>query len=154
MTLLDAKVYDPAPARRRKIRIVVAVVVILILAAVVWMNRYWSEKRVVDKFFNALQSQRLRDGLRDLFRRSAMETASRQISQISLEPVHSGLGCGRTVGNHQKLQSEWRKHLRQRRQRGGGGCHRQRPRRTCPIMGGKIGQDLEPAALRIALPVV
>ena len=51
MTLLDAKVYDPAPARRRKIKILVAVVVILVLAAVVWMNRYWSEKRVVDKFF-------------------------------------------------------------------------------------------------------
>lgn len=57
MTLLDAKVYDPAPARRRKIRILVAVVVILVLAAVVWMNRYWSEKRVVDKFFNALQTK-------------------------------------------------------------------------------------------------
>ena len=57
MTLLDAKVYDPAPARRRKIRIAVAVVVILTLAAVVWMNRYWSEKRVVDKFFAALMSK-------------------------------------------------------------------------------------------------
>ena len=57
MTLLDAKVYDPAPARRRKIRILVAVVVILIVAAVVWMNRYWSEKQVVDKFFNALQTK-------------------------------------------------------------------------------------------------
>ena len=57
MTLLDAKVYDPAPARRRKIRIVVAVVVILILAAVVWMNRYWSEKRVVNNFFRALMNQ-------------------------------------------------------------------------------------------------
>jgi hypothetical protein len=57
MTLLDAKVYDPAPARRRKIRIAVAVAVILILATVVWMNRYWSEKRVVDKFFNALMSK-------------------------------------------------------------------------------------------------
>lgn len=57
MTLLDAKVYDPAPARRRKIRIAVAVAVILTLAAVVWMNRYWSEKRVVDKFFNALMNK-------------------------------------------------------------------------------------------------
>ena len=57
MTLLDAKVYDPAPARRRKIRILVAVVVMLIVATVVWMNRYWSEKRVVDKFFNALQTK-------------------------------------------------------------------------------------------------
>ena len=57
MTLLDAKVYDPAPARRLKIRILVAVAIIVVLAAVVWMNRYWSEKRVVDKFFNALQTK-------------------------------------------------------------------------------------------------
>jgi len=57
MTLLDATPYDPAPARRRKIRILVAVVVILVLAAVAWTNRYWSEERVVDKFFAALQSK-------------------------------------------------------------------------------------------------
>ena len=57
MTLLDAEVYDPGPARRRRIRILVAVVVIIVLAAVVWMNRYWSEKRVVDKFFAALMNK-------------------------------------------------------------------------------------------------
>lgn len=57
MTLLDAEVYDPVPARRRKIRIAIAVGVIIVLAAVVWMNRYRPEKRVVGKFFNALQSK-------------------------------------------------------------------------------------------------
>jgi hypothetical protein len=57
MTLLDAEVYDPGPARRRRIRILVAVIVIFVLAAVVWMNRYWSEKRVVDKFFAALMNK-------------------------------------------------------------------------------------------------
>ena len=54
MTLLDAKPYDPGPARRRKITILIAVVVILILAGVVWTNRYWSEEQVVNKFFAAL----------------------------------------------------------------------------------------------------
>ena len=57
MTLLDATPYDPAPARRRKIRILAAVIVIFVLAAVVWMNRYWSEERVVDKFFAALMKK-------------------------------------------------------------------------------------------------
>jgi len=57
MTLLDAEVYDPGPARRRNIKILVAVGVLVILAAVVWMNRYWSEERVVGKFFAALQSK-------------------------------------------------------------------------------------------------
>lgn len=54
MTLLDAEVYDPGPARRRRISILAAVIVVVILAVAVWMNRYWSEKRVVDKFFAAL----------------------------------------------------------------------------------------------------
>ncbi len=57
MTLLDAKPYDPGPARRRKIKIVVAAVIVVVLAAVVWMNRYWSEERVVGKFFAALKSK-------------------------------------------------------------------------------------------------
>ena len=57
MTWLDATPYDPGPARRRKIRIFIAVVVILVLAAVAWMNRYWSEEHVVGKFFAALQNK-------------------------------------------------------------------------------------------------
>src|SRR5271166_6353910 len=57
MTLLDAEEYDPRPARRRRIRILAAVIVILLVAAVVWMNRYAPEKRVVDKFFVALQNK-------------------------------------------------------------------------------------------------
>lgn len=57
MTLLDATPYDPGPARRRRIRILAAVIVILIVAVVVWTNRYWSEKRVVDKFFAALMTK-------------------------------------------------------------------------------------------------
>ncbi len=57
MTLLDAEVYDPGPARRRKIIILTAVILVLMVAAVVWMNRYWSEKKVVDKFFTALMNK-------------------------------------------------------------------------------------------------
>ncbi len=57
MTLLDAKEYDPGPARRRRIKIVAALALIILLAAVVWMNRYRPEKQVVDKFFAALMNK-------------------------------------------------------------------------------------------------
>jgi hypothetical protein len=57
MTLLDAPNYDPAKARRRKIKIAAAVVAVIVLAALAWMNRNWPEERAVDKFFNALQRQ-------------------------------------------------------------------------------------------------
>ena len=57
MTLLDAEEYDPRPARRRRIKIAAAVIAVIVLAALVWMNRYWPEKRVVDKFFAALMSK-------------------------------------------------------------------------------------------------
>jgi hypothetical protein len=57
MTLLDATPYDPGPARRRRIRILTAVIVVFVLAAIVWMNRYLPEKRVVEKFFAALMNK-------------------------------------------------------------------------------------------------
>ena len=57
MTLLDAAPYDPGPARRRRIKILAAVLFVIVLAIVAWMNRYWSEERVVGKFFAALQNK-------------------------------------------------------------------------------------------------
>ena len=57
MTLLDATPYDPGPARRRRIKILTAVLILVVLGIVGWMNRYWSEERIVGKFFAALQSK-------------------------------------------------------------------------------------------------
>jgi hypothetical protein len=57
MTLLDAKPYDAARARRRKIQIGMAVVAVIVIAALGWFYRNWPEERVVDKFFTALQNQ-------------------------------------------------------------------------------------------------
>jgi len=57
MTLLDAPNYDPAKARRRKIKIAVIVAAVIVLAALAWTNRNWREERAVDKFFTALQQQ-------------------------------------------------------------------------------------------------
>jgi hypothetical protein len=57
MTLLDAQPYDPAKARRRKIKIAIAVLFAIVLAVLAWMYRNWPEEHVVDKFFTALQQQ-------------------------------------------------------------------------------------------------
>ncbi|MGA2002729.1 MAG: hypothetical protein ABSG70_05075 [Terriglobales bacterium] len=57
MTLLDAQPFDVARARRRKIKIAVAIIVVIVLAVLAWMYRNWSEERVVDHFFAALQKQ-------------------------------------------------------------------------------------------------
>jgi hypothetical protein len=57
MTLLDAKQYDFARDRRRRLKILGAVTIVVVLAALLWTNRYWPEKRVADKFFAALMSK-------------------------------------------------------------------------------------------------
>jgi len=57
MTLLDAQPYDPAKARRRKIKIAATVAVVIVMAALAWMYRNWPEERAVDKFFAAIEHQ-------------------------------------------------------------------------------------------------
>lgn len=57
MTLLDAKEYDAAGARRRKLWITVTVVAVAVIAVVVWWNRFWPQKRIADHFFAALEKQ-------------------------------------------------------------------------------------------------
>ncbi len=54
---MDAKEYDEAKARRRKVRIVAIVATLLVLAFLAYQFRYWPEERLVDKFFAALQRQ-------------------------------------------------------------------------------------------------
>ncbi len=57
MTLLDAKEYDEAGARKRKKLIVSIVGTILVIGALAYAFRYWPEERLVDKFFAALEKQ-------------------------------------------------------------------------------------------------
>ena len=54
---MDAKEFDEAGARRKKIRIVVIVVTLLVLGFLAYQFRFWPEERLVDKFFAALQRQ-------------------------------------------------------------------------------------------------
>jgi hypothetical protein len=57
MTLMDAKVYDEAGARRRRARIVAIVGTLLVVGFLVYQFRFWPEEHLVDKFFAALQKQ-------------------------------------------------------------------------------------------------
>jgi hypothetical protein len=57
MTLLDAPAFDPALARRRKIKITATLVVVILLATLAWVYRNWPEEHTVDRFFTALQHQ-------------------------------------------------------------------------------------------------
>lgn len=57
MTLLDAKPYDLAKARRRNLAIATTVAAIILLAALAWFYRNWPEEHAVNKFFTALQRQ-------------------------------------------------------------------------------------------------
>ncbi len=66
MTLLDAREYDPARDRKRKMRIITGIVVLVVVLAVGWWFRYWPEERVVGHFFDALAEAGLQDGLRHM----------------------------------------------------------------------------------------
>jgi len=57
MTLLDAKVYDEAGARRRRNRKITAAVIAVVVITLTWMYRNWPEERIVDHFFDALQNK-------------------------------------------------------------------------------------------------
>jgi len=57
MTLLDAKEFDAEKARKRKFRIISVIVVVLVLLGLLWGFRYWPQKRLVARFFAALEKQ-------------------------------------------------------------------------------------------------
>ncbi len=57
MTLMDAKQYDSARERRRRMWIALAVIVLVIVAWAAYHYRDYPERKAVNKFFAALQSQ-------------------------------------------------------------------------------------------------
>ena len=57
MTLMDAPVYDPGPARRLKIKIGVGVFLLLLTSFLVWLYRYWPQEHIVDNFFTSIQNK-------------------------------------------------------------------------------------------------
>lgn len=57
MTLLDAKQYDPAPDRRRRVLIISIVLAVMVIAWLAYHYRYYSQRHEVAQFFTALQNQ-------------------------------------------------------------------------------------------------
>ena len=57
MALMDAKEYDPRPAQRRNRIIATAVVVVLAVSVYLYLTRYDSEKKVINKFFQAIEQK-------------------------------------------------------------------------------------------------
>jgi len=57
MTLLDAKVYDEARAKRRRLIIIAVCVGVALVAGTIWYLRNWPEERVAEHFFSDLQKQ-------------------------------------------------------------------------------------------------
>ena len=86
MTLLDAKQYDFARARRRRNTIIIAAIVSVVLLRVVRLSLIAITPSVnaVQNFFAALQNTELRSGLWDLVARSGLEATSAEISEISI----------------------------------------------------------------------
>lgn len=57
MALMDAKEYDPKPARRRW-KLIATAAVIIVVGLVVWrIFRFWPEEHVINKFFQAIEAK-------------------------------------------------------------------------------------------------
>ena len=139
MTLLDAPIYDPAKARRRKIKIAVAIVAVIVLAGLAWMYRNWPEEHAVDKFFTALQHQDYETAYGIYFNDPGWRQHQQKYSQYTVCRLLSRLGTGRRVGSHQippDLRIGEHKGLWRRRRRGR--SHRQRAHRTRPHVRAEI----------------
>lgn len=57
MALMDAKEYDPRPAQKRLKIIATVVVAVVAVAVYLYFTRYDSEKKVINKFFQALEQK-------------------------------------------------------------------------------------------------
>jgi hypothetical protein len=94
MTLLDAKPYDAAKARRRKIQIAVAIVAVIILAALGWMYRNWPEEHIADKFFAALQHQEYETAYGIYFNDPSWQQHQQKYSQYPYSDFYRDWGPG------------------------------------------------------------
>ncbi len=56
-TIFDAKPYDPARDRRKRLIIAGTITAVLVIAFFAWWFRYWPEEHRVDLFFDALQQK-------------------------------------------------------------------------------------------------
>ena len=59
MTLFEAQPYDPSHDRRKRNLILAFIALIVLIVILWWIFRFWSEERLVDRFFDAVQQQNL-----------------------------------------------------------------------------------------------
>jgi hypothetical protein len=94
MTLLDAKPFDAAKSRRRKIQISASIIGLLILLALAWFYRNWPEERVVSRFFDALEHQQYELAYGIYFHDPAWEQHRQQYSQYTYADFYRDWGPG------------------------------------------------------------
>jgi hypothetical protein len=94
MTLLDAPSYDPAKARRRKIKIAVTIAAVIVLVALAWMYRNWPEEHVVDKFFTALQQRNYETAYGIYFNDPGWQQHQQKYSQYTYADFYRDWGPG------------------------------------------------------------
>jgi hypothetical protein len=94
MTLMDAKEYDPARERRRRLQISTAIFVVLALAILAWNFRYWPEERIVDKFFDALQQKQYEVAYGIWFRDPGWQQHPKQYAQYPFNEFYQDWGPG------------------------------------------------------------
>ncbi|MGA8540353.1 MAG: hypothetical protein WB566_12695 [Terriglobales bacterium] len=94
MTLLDAPAYDPAKARRRRIKIAAGILLVIVLAVLAWMYRNWPEEHVVDKFFTALQHQDYETAYGIYFNDPAWRQHQQKYSQYTYADFYRDWGPG------------------------------------------------------------
>jgi hypothetical protein len=56
-TIFTAPEYDAARERKRKIVLVLVACAVIAIAALLWWFRYWPQERIVNRFFDALQTK-------------------------------------------------------------------------------------------------
>jgi hypothetical protein len=94
MTLLDAKPFDAARARRRKIQISAAVALLLIILGLAWMFRNWPEEHVVSQFFDALEHQHYEAAYGIYFHDPTWEQHQQKYSQYAYADFYRDWGPG------------------------------------------------------------
>jgi hypothetical protein len=94
MTLLDAKQFDPAKEKRRKVRVFLTVVTVLVLALLGWMYRNWPEEHAVSRFFSALQKQNYEDAYGIYFHDPNWRQHGQKYSQYTYSDFYRDWGPG------------------------------------------------------------
>jgi hypothetical protein len=92
--LFEAPPYDPRRARRKKQIIAIVVIVVLFAAALAYIYRHWSEERVVQKFFAALQRQDYETAYGIWMNDPAWKQHPQKYSQYPFSEFHTDWGPG------------------------------------------------------------